>query len=341
MTAVDEERIAEIARRAGVSANGSAAAGAVRGDVLQDDAPKPKLSRTVDEFIEEPEPEYDWVIPGVLERRDRLIVTGFEGHGKSTFLRQLGYQSSQGLHPFGAADFDPISVLLIDLENPKPQLRRKLHELRTAVCQHAGDDYDPTRFRVIPRSEGMDLLEPEDRDWFYGRIEANRPDLTIIGPLYRMAGGDPTSEADARLVAGCLDVAMAKFGTTIVLEAHCPYASGNTKRVMRPYGASLWSRWPDFGVHLAENGALAHWRPSRDERQWPEILTRGGEWPWTAVVSSREVTFFRICEVTRDRGRKLSLRDLGQVLQVPKSTVDRAIKANQKQWDALVAEMAE
>ena len=50
------------------------------------------------------------------------------------------------------------------------------------------------------------------------------------------------------------------------------------------------------------------------------------------------MTFARILEVTRERGR-LTLRELGEILQVPKSTVDRAIKANQKQYDALVAEM--
>jgi RecA-family ATPase len=327
---LDEERLAEVARMGGVNANGASPD--------TDVAEKPRLSRTVDEFLNEPEPEYDWVIPNVIERGDRIILTAEEGHGKSTLLRQFGYQTSQGLHPFGAADFDPVSVLLIDLENSKAQLRRKLRELHTVVCNLTGDDYDPTRFRVIPQSQGINLLESEYREWFYGRIEANKPDLVIVGPLYRMAEGDPTSEADARIVAGTLDVARVKFGVSVIVEAHSPYASGNAKRPHRPYGASLWSRWPDFGLHLSETGTLSHWRGPRDERKWPEMLQRGGEWPWTAIASSREVNFARICEVTRERGR-LSVRDLGQLLQVPKSTVHRAIQANLKQYDVLVAEV--
>jgi hypothetical protein len=313
------------AAREAVSSNGS--------------APKLKLSRTVDEFIDEDEPEHDFKVPGVIETRERVILTGGEGMGKSTFLRQFGYQASQGLHPFGGADFEPIRVLLLDLENPKAQLRRKLRELRVVVHQAVGDDYDPTRLRVIPRPEGLNLLEPEDREWLYGRLDANRPDLLIVGPLYKLALGDPTSEEVARLVAGTLDVAMAKFGVSVLVEAHSPYASGGGKRPMRPYGASLWSRWPDFGIHLAESGALIHWRGPRDERQWPEMLTRGGEWPWTAATTSREVTFARLCDVIREHGCRLPVRELGQLLQVPKSTVQRAIQANQKQYDALLAEV--
>jgi len=339
MSVADPQQV-KAAARAVLLRSGSSNGAASEYPEDDEDVPeKPRLSRTVDEFLDEPEPEYDFVIPDVIERGDRVILTGEEGHGKSTFLRQLGYQSSQGLHPFGAADFAPISVLFIDLENSKAQLRRKLRELRTVVCNLTGDEYDPTRFRVIPQPQGINLLEPEYREWFYDRIEVNRPDLVVCGPLYRMAEGDPTSEADARIVAGTLDVARAKFHTSIVIEAHSPYASGAAKRPRRPYGASLWSRWPDFGLHLSENGVITHWRGPRDERKWTEMLQRGGEWPWTAIASSREVNFARICEVTRERGRRLSVRDLGEVLQVPRSTVHRAIQANQKQYDALVAEV--
>src|SRR5690606_18474248 len=37
--------------------------------------------REAHEFLAEPDPEYDWLIPGLLERGDRVILTGQEGRG--------------------------------------------------------------------------------------------------------------------------------------------------------------------------------------------------------------------------------------------------------------------
>ena len=51
--------------------------------------------------------------------------------------------------------------------------------------------------------------------------------------------------------------------------------------------------WPEFGFglkllppetdnpHEPPQAALVRWRGDRDERAWPNTLTRGGEWPWT------------------------------------------------------------
>jgi RecA-family ATPase len=40
------------------------------------------------------------VIPGLLERRDRLMLTGEEGLGKSYLLRQIAVMAAAGLDPF-------------------------------------------------------------------------------------------------------------------------------------------------------------------------------------------------------------------------------------------------
>jgi ATPase subunit of ABC transporter with duplicated ATPase domains len=63
----------------------------------------------LDAFLAEPDPEYDWLIPGLLERGDRVIVTGQEGKGKSTLLRQIGVQVAAGIHPFTLDDIVPTS----------------------------------------------------------------------------------------------------------------------------------------------------------------------------------------------------------------------------------------
>jgi len=298
---------------------------------------EPRASLNIREFLDEPEPERNYVIDGVLERGERLILTGGEGKGKSSLIRQLGVQAAAGIHPFTLMTMEPVRVLLIDLENPRRHLKTQLRSLYVK----AGADLEPDAFHVESAPAGIDLLLAVWRAWLLDRVVANAPDLLLIGPLYKLAFGDPCSEEVARVVAFGLDDVRAKHDLAIVLEAHSPYSSSGGKRPQRPYGASLWSRWPEFGIHLGDDGALSHWRGPRDERDWPAMLKRGGEWPWTVESNQRQVTFARIVDLTRERGKRLSLRELEQTLNVPKSTIDRAVAANQRVYDELVAEMSE
>lgn len=76
-------------------------------------------ARTLREVLDVPESAdaYDWVVPDLLERRDRLMLTGSEGGGKSTFLRQVAVLSAAGIHPFRFSPIQPIRVLVVDAEN--------------------------------------------------------------------------------------------------------------------------------------------------------------------------------------------------------------------------------
>jgi hypothetical protein len=63
--------------------------------------------------------------------------------------------------------------------------------------------------------------------------------------------------------------------------------------MLRPFGSSLWKRWPEFGYCLkltrdsdfhARMCHLIPWRGPRDERDWPAGLAAGGSWPWSPLA---------------------------------------------------------
>jgi hypothetical protein len=290
----------------------------------------------IDTFLNEDEPEYDWVIPDTLEREDRVILTGLEGKGKSTLLRQIALQAATGIHPFTGDPMPAARVLLIDLENSRRQVRRKLRAMRLV----AGDELIPANLRIIVKADGIDLLDDREVNWLELRIVANEPEIVIIGPLYKLHGGDPTEEKPAKAVSDVLDRFRVHYGFALLMETHCPHAV-NGKTIERPYGASLWKRWPEFGLYLSPEGQLRHWRGERDERNWPAVLTRGGDWPWTPASDPKAATFAQMIETVRGLGRMPSNRELAGMLGVNEINVRRAIAANDKQWNDLKKEIGE
>lgn len=294
------------------------------GDVLQ--VPAWEL----DSYLGREFPEYDWLVPGLLERHDRLILTGEEGGGKSTLLRQLAVQLSSGIHPFDGQPFAPLRVLLLDLENSQRQVHRKLRPIRiTAGARYGGE------MRLYVRPQGLDILDADDAAWLRALVATNKPDVLLTGPIYKLAGGDPTEERTAKVVAAHLDHLRAEHGCSIVLEAHTPYASNGGKRPMRPYGASLWSRWPEFGVFLSPEGQLEHWRGPRDERDWPEALQRGGTWPWSAVPEDGTSVWGQVLAYCTRNGGPASQRQLANALQVGLGSINRAIGRHRAEWEAM------
>lgn len=295
-------------------------------------AEPPRPDPDIHQLFLEPQADYRWAIPDLLERGDRIILTGPEGGGKSTLLRQLAVQAAAGIHPFTLDDIDPLRVLYVDLENSRRHVLRQFDPLVVAAPGRIGAR------RLIPviRPEGIDLLGAGDIRWLTDRVEQNEPDVVIIGPLYKLATGDPTSEEAARQVAFVLDDIRATYDVAFVIEAHQPHSAAGSKRPERPYGASLWMRWPEFGIALTGSGFLNHWRGARDERDWPTVLRRGGAWPWMPG-SAAQVTFAGMLEACRTAGEMLTVRELAGLMGVSKSTVQRAIAANKDQWEELAA----
>ncbi|MEM9467967.1 MAG: AAA family ATPase [Actinomycetota bacterium] len=255
------------------------------------------------EFLASTPRDYDWVIPGLLERKDRMMVVAGEGGGKSYLLRQLAFAAAAGLHPFGGRRYTPRNVLLIDLENGRKTMARVFERFWETAANLARADWDPDRITILHRPEGCNVLTIEDRAWLRQVCQTVLPDLIVVGPLYKLwapsgnRAGDG-GEDDARRVAGVLDEIRETVGCAVVMEHHAA-KGGGFGRSLSPVGSSLWMRWPEFGLTIEpdhdgspdpdnpDQWFLGRFRGDREPRQWPRHLRRGTgshEWPWESVT---------------------------------------------------------
>lgn len=242
---------------------------------------------------------YDWLVPGLLERGDRLLITGGEGAGKSTLLRQIGLQLAAGVHPFRLTPIEPLNVLHIDFENGQRLLSRKLDDIR----RQANVSIAPGRYRIESKPEGIDITTRSAQFWLSERVRANSADVVCVGPVYKMAPDDDDRKdaANAQRIQKVLDSVRA-LGVTLIMETHAPHGDATHNRNMRPIGSSKWLRWPEFGYGLTrdyDSGQKGRylWKPFRGDRDgdrdWPVALldsrySRYGRssWPWMAEFAS-------------------------------------------------------
>lgn len=242
----------------------------------------------VREFMASVDTRYDWLVENFLERGDRMVVTAAEGAGKTVLLNQLAVMIAAGVHPWNYRPSPPRNVLMVDLENSARLVTRRLEHL----VRQAGQGFDPDRLRVCCSPEGINLTAPVGRQWLVDRCRDSECELLVIGPVYRMyAGastrGDVGGEDQIRSVTAAIDELRDRFGIAVVLEAHAPHAHAGG-RDLRPFGSSVWLRWPEFGIGLAadqndpDRFEVTHWRGPRDVRIWPQAVRRGaGRWMWT------------------------------------------------------------
>lgn len=238
---------------------------------------------------------YDWVIPDLLERQDRLILTGGEGAGKTTFARQICVMAAAGLHPLNrsvdvrtgrksAVMMQPARVLVVDAENTEKQWRRATrHTARLAAEDGA---LDPAQEMMVVAGHRIDVTRGVHLGEIHRLIDRHKPDLLYIGPLYKITHGAIQTDDDAAPLLVALD-SIRERGVTLLMEAHAAKGDGQGTRDLRPRGSAALMGWPEFGMglHPLENGdvELKRWRGDRDERKWPQFMSRGMDWPWEAA----------------------------------------------------------
>src|SRR5699024_6783073 len=111
------------------------------------------------ELLDGPD-DYDWIIPNLLEKQDRVVITGGEGAGKSYFVQQMAILSAAGIHPMTGDQIDPIKVLVVDAENSEKQWRRRIRPLVRKAAREG--TADPAQVMNIATSTRLNLLNERD-----------------------------------------------------------------------------------------------------------------------------------------------------------------------------------
>ena len=231
---------------------------------------------------------YDWVIPNLLERQERVIVVAAEGAGKTTLARQVALMASAGIHPFRRDAMDPVRTLMIDLENPERIIRRTSLRIYDKIKWHKKHDQMDAHLMMKP--DGINLLTPADRALVEEHVASVEPDILFFGPLYKafLDPGGRTAESVSIEIARFLDYIRHTYNCALWVEHHAPLGSGG-QRDLRPFGSAVWSRWSEFGIALSPDPTdpelieFKHYRGQREAREWPTLCKRGNKWPFEVV----------------------------------------------------------
>ena len=252
---------------------------------------------TVGAILEEQDEDTDWLIPGLLAREERVVIVAAEGVAKTTLLRQLAVCFAGGLHPWAWRRCSRgLRVLFIDAENSRAQSRRAYRWIAGRCWKPTIDPAWKSNIVHKTRNDGVNLIG-KDEAWFRDVADRVSPDVIILSPAYKLMRGDPKEDRDVQDLLDVIDRVRVQHKAAVVIETHAPHGNAVHGRDMRPYGSSVWLRWPEIGLGLQRNSAVPEeeqqrkperletvdWRGAREPRDWPDAIRYGDprkEPPW-------------------------------------------------------------
>lgn len=267
-------------------------------DLLLETTPQSEIERArtgidILDLVLRPRGTFEWALDDTMAKGERLILIGFEGTGKSTLCRQIAVMAAAGIHPFFGTEMKsgPKKVLYIDSENHPDQTLDSWNELVGKVRYHGGD-IERGNLTILEEWENeRDLCDIAGRSWLLERVHAYEPDIVIMGPLTNLASKDLRDDEPVRRIKQAVNEARNVCNSAFIMEHHAPLkGSMDKERPMRPYGSSLFLKWPDygFGIKPTDTEGVYDWFKNRGprvrSRMWPERLQEGrpnsGDFPW-------------------------------------------------------------
>lgn len=282
-------RLMQLAEGATMSAAEKLTAARAEIDRIASEAAQELTAPTLTDVLAVPDADVEWVVPGFLARRDRLVLTGAEGGGKTTLLRQIIITTAAGLHPWTFERITPARVLVVDTENSEDQWRWETRAMVTQAARH-GTQNPADNIRVYCTGR-LNIASERDLAAVHGLLDTYQPDILVIGPLYKLSPKGMNVDEDAAPVIAALDgIRDRPDGPILLMEAHAGHAiAADGERNLRPRGSSMQLGWPEFGLGIMpdrndETGTVSvvrRWRGNRIRGRYvPQALRSGGDWPW-------------------------------------------------------------
>lgn len=229
-----------------------------------------------------------FTIPNMMQRNERLVLTGSEGGGKSVFVYQLLTGAAFGVDTMAMERHEPQRVLFLDVENNEFQARANLDKI-VPVLQEMAPDVTP-EWRSMKRRV-VNLLDTRDKADVIRRIVHYSPDILYMGTAYKLTDITDETHRSVRAIQSVVDRIREEIDCTVVVEHHAGHGFNNDRNGMRPEGSSYWLRWPDFGYGMqpqqTNSGRLMRLRPWRGDRvmgrKFPVAIKSGNVLPWTPI----------------------------------------------------------
>lgn len=150
-------------------------------------------------------PPVGWVSDGVLPLQSKLILFGQPKVGKSFLATQMAFSIAEGL-PWLGYSTHSTKVLNIQAEIAEVEFQTRLKRL-------------PTDFAYGETIHGAKLLGT-NLDLLYSRLEAVKPRVLIIDPLYMFMEGDLSNITDVTKCNTAIDQIINDFGCSVVVIHH-------------------------------------------------------------------------------------------------------------------------
>jgi AAA domain len=219
-------------------------------------------------FIAEDDPPVPFLIPELLPIGMVMLIHGEPRARKSLAALEIALAAATGTAAFGLDRFtpvEPVTVLYIQEEDPRPLTRLRLRALITARCAVC-----PDTLHIVTR-RGVNLDDPVWAGQLTADLQRLGAKLLVLDAARRLSAKTDEGPAKVRELVAVLRAIVTLAGVTIVIVHHDvkpPANSPDQRRRSQRASGGDWFAACECPVHVEKIGA-------RESLMFPEDYKHG------------------------------------------------------------------